>query len=248
MIAIVPTSVGGALMALLPDRPRWVQGRSLLLGGRGRVAIHERARDACVVVADDSSLGVIVGCPSPEALATALAGWRGVRSWLWPDVGPDTPAAATDALSAYRPRAALLHTLPEKPLARLRPDTAADVRWLMSPHTAVLSLVPEDLQRVLAIACERTTVAAAFDGGVPVSFGYAAFETESWWELSVDTVPAARGRGHAEAVARFLIDHFRRLGRAPVWGATPDSVASLAAARRLGFVVVDRLTLFSSAP
>ena len=176
-----------------------------------------------------------------------MAGWRGVETWLWPDAEPDALESQGGALSMFRRQTALLHTLPEQALARLRPDAAADVRWLMSPDTADLSLVPADLRRELTTACDGTPVAAGFDGGVPVSFGYAAFETESWWDVSVDTVPAARRRGHARAVACFLVDHYRRRGKAPVWGATTDNVASLALARRIGFVGVDRLTLFTSA-
>ena len=39
---------------------------------------------------------------------------------------------------------------------------------------------------------------AAFDGDVAVSFCYAGWETETWWDVSIDTLPLWRARGFAE--------------------------------------------------
>jgi L-amino acid N-acyltransferase YncA len=43
-----------------------------------------------------------------------------------------------------------------------------------------------------------------------------------------------------------MIRHLRGRGQSPVWGALESNGASLALARRLGFVEVGRLTVFAA--
>jgi GNAT superfamily N-acetyltransferase len=80
---------------------------------------------------------------------------------------------------------------------------------------------------------------------LPVAFCYPVFETETLWDVSVDTLEAWRRRGLARACVEFLIDHMRRHGKEPVWGALVSNTASLALAASLGFGPVDRLAVFS---
>jgi GNAT superfamily N-acetyltransferase len=61
----------------------------------------------------------------------------------------------------------------------------------------------------------------------------------------VDTLEAWRRRGLGRACVEFLIDHMRRHGKEPVWGAIASNAASLAVAARLGFEPVDRLAVFT---
>jgi hypothetical protein len=57
----------------------------------------------------------------------------------------------------------------------------------------------------------------------------------------VDTLEPYRDRGLAQLTAAALIDHERRAGRAPVWGALDGNAPSLAVGRALGFVGVGEL-------
>jgi RimJ/RimL family protein N-acetyltransferase len=78
-----------------------------------------------------------------------------------------------------------------------------------------------------------------------VSFCYPCWQTEGLWDVSVDTLEQHRGRSLGMAAVRFMIDHMRREGRAPVWGALASNRASLRLAAKLGFVPVDRIVVFS---
>jgi len=80
-----------ALAAALPDVPRWIYARSLLLSGAARVRVG--AVDAALIL--DPTTAVLVGRPDPELLRGVLTGdprrpallvqedaWMGVRATL----------------------------------------------------------------------------------------------------------------------------------------------------------------------
>ena len=80
-----------------------------------------------------------------------------------------------------------------------------------------------------------------------MSFCYAASETETLWDVSIDTLEPWRGRGLARACCELLISHMARHGKSPVWGAVEGNFASMKMAERLGFRPVDTLTVFEPA-
>ena len=55
--------------------------------------------------------------------------------------------------------------------------------------------------------------------GRPVAFCHPVIETETLWDVSVETVAEYRGRGLAGRAARAMIRHMRAFGKSPVWGA-----------------------------
>lgn len=79
-------------------------------------------------------------------------------------------------------------------------------------------------------------VVAVFAGALPVAFAYVASETETLWDVSIDTLPSHRRRGYAAAAALHLMRVMRARGKTAVWGALDDNPASANLARRLGFV------------
>jgi GNAT superfamily N-acetyltransferase len=87
------------------------------------------------------------------------------------------------------------------------------------------------------------SIAATFLDGVPVSFCYAV-ETESQWDVSIETQEQYRGRGYAGACVAWMIDHEAALGRRPVWGAVDSNAASRRLAEKLGFVPADRIAVW----
>jgi hypothetical protein len=148
----------------------------------------------------------------------------------------DDPALAA-AVSAPDRRAvrALLHTLVDP--ARLPElEGAAPL-----PRDELLPHVPQPLAAELARARARGPVWAAWLDGEPAAFAYAPARSARWFDVSVDTLPAARQLGLGAIVAVALIRAERAAGREPVWGATDDNPASLRLAARLGFAPVDEL-------
>jgi len=95
--------------------------------------------------------------------------------------------------------------------------------------------VPADLLAELETAASHSPIAATWFEGAPVSFCYAATMTESIWDVTVDTLEAQRGRGHALRCVTFMIHHMREGGREPAWAALETNRASRGLAEKLGF-------------
>jgi GNAT superfamily N-acetyltransferase len=105
--------------------------------------------------------------------------------------------------------------------------------------------VPEELHKELMLAVETARVIAAkFVDGRPVSFCYDGSETETLWDVSIDTLEPYRRQGHAASCVRFVIDRMRERGKEPVWGGLEDNTASMRLSGKLGFVPVDRIVVF----
>lgn len=80
-------------------------------------------------------------------------------------------------------------------------------------------------------------VAAALEGGVAVSLCYCARFTGDAAEAGVETVEAARGRGHASAAVALWTRAVRASGRWPLYSTSVTNVASQGVARKVGAVV-----------
>jgi hypothetical protein len=96
-------------------------------------------------------------------------------------------------------------------------------------------------------AASRMTVpmAAAWADGRPVSFCYPVWQTETLWDVSIETLEPYRRLGLGARAARTLIRHMRMTGRAPVWGALETNSASRALAARLGFLEAGGIAVFT---
>jgi hypothetical protein len=232
------------LLDHLPDLPRWVEGRGMLLSGRGRIVARGPAPGDAVLVADDAHLAVVTGSPGERELAVALGDLASVSTLVFPADDHGLSGMLRRLLPSWQEEEAVLHELVDARVRALRVPRGADARWLHDPASSRLAHLPGDLVTELGLAARVSPVAAAFDRGVPVSFCYAAWQTERWWDVSVDTVELHRRRGHAAAAASFLIEAFARAGKRPVWGALASNTASLGLARRLGFTPVDVLRVF----
>jgi RimJ/RimL family protein N-acetyltransferase len=232
-----------ALVALLPDRPRWVELRALLLSGRGDVLGFQP--DPLAAAVADSAFGsaFVLGRPAFAAMgeALALAGPSGtlmtsIESMEW--VSAALPELATER--------AILHEL--GPGAALAPVDPGEVRHLRPDEVETLPLPTGLLEELRSAASGGTPIAAALANGQPVAFCYAGSVTESLWEVAIDTLEAWRRRGYAARAARFEIARFHAFGRRPVWGAVESNAASRGLAAKLGFVAVDELWIFTTPP
>ena len=225
----------GDLAALLPDTPRWVETRSLLLTGDGEVFGED---EGAYLVRDPAAGPVfVVGRPTPGVVHAALE--RGM--WAEDVIGPVEEAAfLAEALPGWRGERAIIHELHDD--SRLAPPD--EHCGIVDPWEFDL---PGDAELLVELraASRRSPIVAAFAGADPVSFCYAGSITQAWWDVSIDTRPPHRRNGHAARCASYMIRLMRARQVAPVWAAMESNADSLGLAARLGFVPTDELIVFS---
>jgi RimJ/RimL family protein N-acetyltransferase len=251
----------------VPDRPHWVDTRGMLLSGRALVrarAGSDPATDPFIAVVPDAALASIVGTPGDGDIPAAvhsLAGDVNVLCQL------EDAAAVARALPRWQRRSAVIHTLPKHVPWETETDGSTQV---FTRQTAPrFDHLPETLRRELRDALDGRTrsrfvpgavpdvphgrnvqgvpMAAVWADGRPVAFCCPVWQTESWWDVSIETLEAYRGKGLAGRAARTLIRHMQQHGRAPVWGALDTNAASRALAARLGFREAARIAVFTAA-
>lgn len=76
------------------------------------------------------------------------------------------------------------------------------------------------------------------------AIGFSSFRFDRTLEIGIETRPAQRGQGLALAIAIALIHRILAEGLEPVWSCRQENAASLALARRLGFVVTRQLPYY----
>ncbi len=227
------------LARALPDVPRWVETRSMLLSGRCEVFGLEEGGDYGFVVRDtEDRLISVVGRPGRDAIEEAVARERDVVVAQL----EDGPHVAT-ALPGWEPVRAVLHLLGDTP--RLPHVPARAVRLIEPAELVAMDWLPPDLLSEFRVA--YSPIAASLAGGYPVSFCYAAAETEGLWDISIDALAEHRNQGHAARCVAHMIEHMRRQGKMPVWGAEETNAPSLGLAAKLGFVPVDSYLVFHPA-
>jgi len=225
------------LAKALPDIPRWIETRSMLLSGRCEVrGLKSAGETVFIVLSHETGLMVVVGRPDlQEIAACSELGCETVLTTV------ENAGYVSRALPEWRAVSALLHLPGDKPLPA--PDT--ETRLISIKDLEGIGALPETLIDELVLASRHSPVAAAFADGLPVSFCYAASLTEGLWDVSIDTLEPYRKRGFAEAAVIFMIDHMKKGGRVPVWGAEEWNLPSINLAKKLGFEVVDQLTVFN---
>jgi RimJ/RimL family protein N-acetyltransferase len=227
-----------AIAHRLPDVPRWVEARSLLLSGDCEIFGLEVTPGLSVAVRDPSTGSVVViGSPSRAAIQDAVRGIMHDGSLV---AAPEMAPWLTEALPGWTGTRAILHLLREPaPLPTVRGEVA-----FLDPNTIDRLPISQQLRRELWIGAEDSPIAAAFTNGQPVSFCYAGSVTESLWDVSIDTLPDHRRRGYARLCAAHMIRHMAAHGQQPVWAAVEENPASWRLAQKIGFAPVDEIALF----
>lgn len=240
MATLDTRDVATRLLAQLPDVPCWIETRSMLLSPHVQLFAGVTLDDGIVVrMLHDAMVAVsVVGRPHAPALASALDGITPMTpvvtqqdnaahvGELLKEVGPPHDGRGWSA------ERMLFHTLAATPsLPPLAPD--ASIR-LLTPNDS-LDHLPPGLLHEITHARPLFPTGAAFVDGLPVSFCYGCFTSESLWDVSIDTLETHRGRGLAAHVVRFMIDRMRDERLEPTWGALESNGTSLRLAARLGF-------------
>jgi GNAT superfamily N-acetyltransferase len=204
----------------------------------GRCEVFERGNDSGFVVRDtETRLISVVGRPPGDAIAEAVT--RGGYGGDVLAVSENRPHVAT-ALPGWTAVRATLHLLGDAP--RLPRVPEGSVRLLSPPVS--LEAVPHGLRFELEIYGWRSPIAAALAGDHPVSFCYAASQTEGLWDVSIDTLEEYRRQGHAARCVAYMTGHMRHRNKEPVWGVEAWNLPSLGLASKLGFVPVDEIVVF----
>jgi GNAT superfamily N-acetyltransferase len=256
-----------AALARVPDVPQWVDTRGMLLTGRALVSFpldpHFPSDGFVVELASRALLSAIDNPPGSLVAERALAMAGDVNVLC----APDTADSVAQALPEWVRRGVRLHALPGVMAWERGADVDVNVFTLVdAPSIGHVSdalrteltealeghpaarFVPGTLPAPVPADASPTPipVAAAWMDGRPVAFCYPVLQTETLWDVSVDTLPDYRGRGLAGRAARAMIRHMRGRGKAPVWGAVETNAASLSVARQLGFVEAGRLEVFAA--
>ena len=247
------------------DEPRWIDTRGMLLSGRARVHADSSRIDAgIVVVVHDAALVSVVGRPDSLLIARTVGELAGDVNVLAQMEDADHVARA---LPHWRRRRALIHVLPVA--ASWEHEREPNTRVFTAASAPRFDHVPDAVRRELLDALRGRTVsrfvpgalpqadpltrhatvpmAAVWADGRPVSFCYPVWQTETLWDVSIETLDAYRRRGYAARAARTMIRHMRGEGRAPVWGALDTNIASRALAAKLGFVENAGIAVFTAA-
>ena len=225
----------------LPDIPRWLETRSMLLDGDAEVLGESEGNANAYVVRDIATqLISVVGRAPRSAVREAVfrSEGAGVAICQMEDEGYVRPL-----LKGWRPGPATLHLLNDS--SRLPVSEEGSVRFIPLDEILAAPQMPDSLREELRAATLWSEVGAAIVDGHPVSFCYVASETETLWDISIDTLEPYRRQGYAALAVTAMIEHMYRRKKRPVWGAEESNLASMALAQRLGFTPVDRLVVFT---
>jgi len=259
------TSLVCLALTQVPDLPRWIDTRGMLLSGRAVVsAPHGLDGAGMIATVPDSALASIVGRPPADTIMQVVAAMAGDVNVLSQMEDADYAARA---LAGWRRQRAIIHVLPER--AAWEQEADPSVRIFTRETAPAFDHVPERLRRELLDALNGRTVSRFVPGelpastafvsrlavpmagiwadGRPVAFCYPVWQTETLWDISIETLAPYRRLGFGARAARMLIQHMRRTGRAPVWGALETNTASRALAARLGFLETAGIAVFTAA-
>lgn len=229
-----------AIADRLPDLHRHVEVRDLLVSGAGTILSLEPGTELAFVLLDEESPCVfIVGEISAAALSTAVAAIRaGSTQVVAP---PACTPRLIEALAGWSHAPLIVHALNDP--SRLPTAGADDVDWVRPTDLRVQGL-PADLLAELESGGAHSPIAAARVDGKAVAFCYAGSQTETLWDVAVDTLEPFRRRGYAGRCVAHVARHMAAIGKQPVWQALHNNPASWRLAAKIGFEPIDELTMF----
>jgi GNAT superfamily N-acetyltransferase len=212
----------------------------MLLSGQCEVyGLEEAERLSFVARHEEMEMVAICGRPTPDVIRKVVALPPSPETVLCP---PEDRIHVAEALPEWCSELATIYHLTN---GERLPEVPADaVRLLSLSEIEAMTHAPAELKEELIVAAKHSLVAATCVEQLPVSFCYAGSQTESLWDISIDTLAGYRNRGYAALCVSFLTGYFHRLGLAPVWGAVESNIPSMKLAEKLGFTPVDHIVVF----
>lgn len=205
---VLATGVGRCLV------DRWPEPRAVLVSLPG--GNHALRGDPAVLTAGD--LADVAGFVDAPPHWRPLLGTLGPGTWyrVVATLPPGAPVPSTSCGPAPR---------------RLGPADAAALAAL----DPTLDWIHDSWGGAAALAAAGVARAVVVDGRA-VSVAVPFYVGERYEDIGVVTDPASRRHGLSTACAAALVVDVRGRGRTPSWTTSPDNVASLGVAARLGFV------------
>lgn len=200
-----------ALLASVPDLPANVFARSMLLEPGAVV------RGDLVIRKPEGAVLAIVGTPKTEDIQAALS----ESPWPLELVGP---LDAADAMQRASRRRGVRSTLFVAP-AGWKPGPSSKSTLAEDPTLWAPPMGPLIQQGRLATAKLGDDVAAICT---------AAFVTEKYWDVALETPANRRGQGFATDVFNLLARRQLEDGRLPVWNAPANNAGAVGLAKKLG--------------
>lgn len=232
---------GMRLLQNLPDIPRYMYVRWMLLSGKGRVFMSKESDGTDAVVQHPANgLTCVVGMPAPDTLYEAVEA-SDIPVLLLAD--PENALYIRQLFPYWSASTAHMHVLTPEATMVLSPTIP--VRFLDRQEIRQCDHLSEELQAELLDAAIHSPIAAAFEENLPVSFCYVAAETETLWDVSIDTVEPYRQKGYARQVLVFMIGHMQKMEKRSVYGVEESNIGSIKLAQKLGFKPIDTLILFN---
>jgi len=229
-----------SIAQVLPDLPRWVEVRDLLLAGKSEIfGIQAQAEPALVLREPNGKSVFVIGQAPVAALQAAM---RGLGQGDMVIAAKEQAIWLGAALPGWTRTRIIVHTLPD--LQYLPSASPSEVKFL-DANTLDWFPIPSELLQELKEGAEHSVIAATWVNQQPVSFCYAASETESWWDIAIDTLPEYRRQGYAALCVAYMIRYMLLKGKQPVWQAEENNSPSRRLAQKLGFVPMDELALFT---
>jgi GNAT superfamily N-acetyltransferase len=244
-----PTTLARDLAAALPDEPRWIEARAMLLSGQAEITGGGSVDGGFVVKILHGALSAIavVGLPPGAAIVAAT---KGITSMTPVLAQTDNAAHVGQALAGatgatWSGERMILHRLGSQPEA---PAPTRELETRLLRRDDPLDHLPAGLRHEMTHARKMVPVAVVIADGVPASFCYPCWRTETLWDVSIDTLEQYRGRELGQRATAFMIELMRRDGREPIWGALESNTASLRLAAKLGFAPDGAIVCFSRGP
>lgn len=235
------------LAHLIPDEPLWIDLRGPLLSGHCLIYSGPDAPRGFVLRSTDYPFAFVWGEPPESALGRAVASAEDNPDFRLLAL-PSTAQRLLPELPGWRrAEQAILHRWQgekrgETAPVPLPPEASVELVEPGADAGELVDRVPEDLRPEVHLALRRSCpLAVAWVAATPVAFCYAAWSTETLWDVAVGTEASHRRRGLAAATFEVVRRHLAPRGLTPVWGAYDDNHASRRLAAKLGFVEDARL-------
>lgn len=223
----------------LPDIPRWVEVRDYLLSEECEIlGFEETPALSFVLRASDEEVAYVIGEPATKAIINAVENFHAEGVLIAPQ---EQYERLTPLLPAWTAERIFVYTL--KDTQHLPYDERILVRFLEPADLIGAEIDPELLEELHA-ALAYTPILAIFVEAHPVSFCYASSETESLWDVGIDTVSEQQRKGYASLCFSQLARQMQQKGKSVVWQALESNPASWHMAQKLGFTKVDTLAIF----
>ena len=233
------------LANLLPDEPHWIDLKGLLNSGRCDVWAEPDPQIGFVARSWDYPFAALYGVPGRDLVLDAVSeGQKAHRGPTltdeWQLLAPQEGRAVVEAaLAGWRRRSVHLHRW-NGDLERPDLDVATRIELLPNGHAAAgltFDHLPFTTRNEYTLEwVSHRPMAVAIVDDLPVSICYAAFTTETLWDVSIETTRPHRRRGLAAATFLALARYLADSGLTPTWGAMENNPGSLGLAAKLGFV------------